>query len=78
MLVSVSAKRPESNTTENNVERPVKRAKLSVYPSDEDKILTRTGDFDGDTGEREYTAEDAGPSDLYLDTVGPTSVSLLE
>lgn len=74
MLVSVSAKRPEGNTTENDIERPVKRAKIS---SDEDKILTRTGDFDGNTSEHEYTAEDAGPSDLYLDTVGPTLVPLL-
>jgi hypothetical protein len=66
MLVPISAKRPEGNAAASGVDRPVKRAKLSADFSEEDKTLTRS-DVPG-----EYSEGDAGPSDLYLDTVGPT------
>jgi hypothetical protein len=62
MPVSVSAKRPEGNDA-SDVERPLKRSKLSADPSEEDKS-TEVPDT--------HTAVDAGPSDLYLDTVGST------
>jgi len=65
MLVPVSAKRPEGNAAASGVDRPVKRAKLNAGFSEEDKTLTRSD-------VREYSEGDAGPSDLYLDTVGPT------
>jgi hypothetical protein len=69
MLVSVSAKRPEGNA-ESDVGRSVKRAKLSADPSEKDKT---PGDSDSGTDEGLHTAE--GPSDLYLDTVGPVNCS---
>jgi hypothetical protein len=72
MPVSVSAKRPEGNAAASDVERPVKRAKLSTHLSDKGKTVTNTnapGDPDGEIDEGSPTAEDAGPSDLYLDTV---------
>lgn len=72
MPVSVSGKRPDGNAT--SPERPGKRAKLSATDSSkENETLagTEVPDSDEDIGEL-HTSEDAGPSDLYLDTVSTT------
>jgi hypothetical protein len=68
----LSAKRAEGNAA-GDVERAVKRVKLSADFSQENGKLTTTDvpdDSEGHIGE--HTTEDAGPSDLYLDTVCPT------
>jgi len=70
MLAPVSAKRPEENAASSGVDRPVKRAKLSADSSEGDERSDVPGEYP--EGDMEPIAEDAGPSDLYLDTVGPT------
>ena len=67
MLVSASAKRPEGNAA-SDVGRLVKRVKLSADSPVEDK-MDFPADSDGQLVEG-TPAEDTGPSDLYLDTVG--------
>ncbi len=79
MSSTSSAKRSESNGAANNASdvRPVKRARLSVEPSNEMELTSQEkstssdgfpDEIDGNIDD-DLPAVDTGPSDLYLDTV---------